>query len=122
MGLIAQAVLAFALGVSGWTEGRATLYAPGKMERVAAYRSMSVVPCMVAHPTQPIGSWLLVIGQQTGTRLTCRVTDTSQPWDRARHIRTGLIELDHDSALRICPPGWTGNSRECPIRWKVWAE
>jgi hypothetical protein len=118
VGLIAQLALVLSLGATGWTEGRATLYAPGKMERVAALRSMSVVPCMVAHPSRPIGTWLWVIGRQTGVMLKCRVTDTSQPWDRARHMRTGLIELDYASAKAICPKGWTGNSRECEVRWK----
>ena len=50
--------------------------------------------------------------------LRCRVTDTSQPYDRQRHIRTGLIELDYHSARALCPQGWTGNSWECQIRWK----
>lgn len=86
------------------------------MEEVAVRRGMAVASCMVAHPTAPIGTWLVVRGR---TVLRCRVVDTSQPVDRARHIRTGLVELDYVSARAICPRGWTGASRECGIRWKM---
>ena len=85
------------------------------MEAVAARRGMAIAPCMVAHPTQPIGSWLVVKGR---VALRCLVVDTSQPADRARHIRTGLIELDAKSAFQVCPHGWQGASRECDVHWK----
>lgn len=95
------------------------MYAPGVMERVSNTRGLPVVSCMAAHPTQPIGAWLTITNRQTGVSLLCRVTDTSEPWDRPRHIKTGLIELDYASAKALCGARWTGNSRECKIRWKV---
>lgn len=91
------------------------MYSEGLMERVAERRGMERAACMVAHPTAPLGTWLLVRGRVT---LRCRVTDTSQPADRARHIRTGLVELDYTSAFKVCPPGWKGASRECRVKVK----
>lgn len=117
MGLTVKLALLLSMGASGWTEGRATMYAPGLMERVAANRGMRTAPCMVAHPQVPIGEWLIIRGS-SGLILRCRVTDTSQPQHRARHIKIGLVELDYASAKRLCGPLWTGNSRECQIQWK----
>src|SRR5687768_1962129 len=120
MGL-AKIALVLCLGagcLEGWTEGRAVYYAPGLMEHMSAKRGLPVAACMAAHPTAGIGNWILVEGVRTGVRKRCRVVDTSQEWDRARHIRTGLVELDFDSAHAICPPGWDGASRLCPVKVK----
>lgn len=96
----------------------AVRYDPGGMEHVSEVRKLPIVDCMFAHPTLPIGTWAFVEGAQTGVRRRCRVTDTSQPQDKARHIRTKLIELDYWSSLAICPVGWQGARRECMVR--VW--
>lgn len=97
-------------------ERTAARYDPGGMERVAHNRDLPVVSCMIAAPTLEIGEWVYVWGKNTGVLRWCRVTDTSQPWDKARHIRTGRIELGYDEAISLCgiehindPP------RMCPV-------
>lgn len=96
------------------TDAYAVRYAPGLMERVSERRGMEVVGCMVASPTHPLGAWLTITGP-TGTRLRCRVTDTSQPRDRARHIRTKRIEVDYKSGFVLCGQQWQGKASECPV-------
>lgn len=114
---MAQAAAALALGaaMAGADVRYAVRYDPGSMERVSANRNMPIVGCMLAHPTLDLGVWVLVEGAQTGVRRRCRVTDTSQPQDKARHIRTRLIELDDASARAICPRGWQGKRSECKV-------
>ena len=63
---------------------------------------MPVVPCMVASPTLPIGSWIWIWGPNTHTLRHCRVTDTSEDRDRARHIRMRRVELGHSEAISLC--------------------
>jgi hypothetical protein len=116
VGLIVKLALIVCLGVNGqWHEGKATHYASGLMEKVSARRGLPVVACMIAHPQIPIGSWLLVSGVRTGVLLSCRVTDMSRPQDRQRHMRTGLIELDYESAKAVCGVWFASRSRECPV-------
>ena len=86
MTLIQLYILA-ALGLASVGEYTAPHYARGVMEQVSRNRDMPVVPCMVASPTIPIGEWVWVWGPNTHTLRHCRVTDTSMPADRARHIR-----------------------------------
>lgn len=85
------------------------------MEQVARNRGLEPSACMVSSPTQPIGSWLYVYGQNTGALRYCQVVDTSAPRDRARHLRTRrYVELSHEGALIFC--GTTrGPVRECPV-------
>lgn len=98
----------------------AVRYNPGVMERVSRNRKLPVVDCMLAHPTLKIGAWAWVEGQKTDVRRRCRVTDTSHPRDRARHIRTRRIELDYESSRAICGGWWKGKATECPVSlWSV---
>ncbi len=117
MGLVAKVLLSFCLGAGSldWSDHIAAHYAPGHFARVAARRQLPTADCYVASPTYKIGSWLLVEGVRTGIRRRCLVADTSQPWDRARHLRTRLIELDYDSARAICGSTRLAN-RDCPVR------
>jgi hypothetical protein len=96
-------------------EGIAAHYDPGLMERVSRNRHMPIVGCMFASPLWKMGSWWRITGVKTGKTLLCRTTDTSMPKDRARHIRTHLIELDFASAKFICGSTRLAN-RECPVR------
>ena len=93
-------------------EAFAARYDPGVMEGGARNRDMPIVGCMLASPTIPIGEWVYVAGN--GALRYCRVTDTSQPADRARHIRTRRIELDYASAAALC-----GSTHEPPARCPV---
>ena len=115
MGLVAQAVLAVSMGAAmvGADVRSVVRYDPGVFEQVAARRGMAAQSCMVAHPTAPIGSWLLVEGK---ARLRCQVVDTSAPADRARHIRLRRIEVDPASGAKLCGARWTGNARECKVK------
>ena len=85
------------------------------MARVSANRDLPQVACMVSSPTLPLGSWVWVYGVRTDTLLRCRVTDVSQPRDKARHLRMGrLVELAYEVTAQLC-----GSTRErvvdCPI-------
>lgn len=127
-GLAATAALIWALGAQPhpytaqtargsdqWYEGIAAHYAPGVMERVSRNRGMAIVPCMIASPRHEIGTWVIVEGINTGKRLRCRVTDTSAPQDRARHLRTGLFELGWANTMDLCGSTKLRN-RDCPVR------
>lgn len=118
VGGLASAALILALGAGqfgGW-EGRiAAHYDKGLMDRVARSRGIQPTPCMLASPLHPIGAWIEVWGLNTGERQRCQVVDTSQPWDRARHIRAGLVELRFESALALCGSTKLRND-ECPVR------
>ncbi len=99
----------------GSQSGYAARYAPGVMDRVAVNRGMPSVGCMISSPLYPIGEWVYVYGKVTGERLKCRITDTSAPKDKARHIRNRLfVELNYDSAYTICG-SVTNSNKECPI-------
>lgn len=91
----------------------AVRYAPGVFETVARNRGMAPQACMVAHPTVPIGTWLLIEGK---ARLRCQVVDTSAPQDRARHIRLRRIEVDPVSGAALCGAQWRGKASECMVR------
>lgn len=114
MGLVAHTVTVLSLGAAlvGADVRYAVRYSPGVFERVAAHRGMAVQSCMVAHPTAPIGAWLLVEGK---ARLRCQVVDTSQPKDRPRHIRLRRIEVDPASGARLCGARWQGKASECRV-------
>lgn len=90
----------------------AVRYAPGLFEQVARNRGMQPVACMVAHPTAPIGTWLLIEGK---ARLRCQVVDTSAPQDKARHIRLRRIEVDPESGAVLCGAQWQGKASECQV-------
>jgi hypothetical protein len=96
-------------------EGIAAHYDSGLMEQVSRNRRMPVVGCMFASPLWKMGSWWRITGVKTGKTRLCRVTDTSMQKDRARHIRTHLIELDYESAKSICGSVKLAN-RDCPVR------
>jgi hypothetical protein len=117
MGLVAKVLMSLCLGAGSfdWSDHIAAHYAPGHFARVAMRRQLPVAACYVASPSHEIGSWLLVEGVRTGIARRCLVADTSQPWDRARHLRTRLIELDYASAGAICGSTRLPN-RDCPVR------
>ncbi len=83
-------------------DGIAAHYAPGVMERVSLNRGMAIVPCMIASPRHNVGQWVIVEGLNTGTRLRCRVTDTSAPEDWQRHMDDGLFELGWANTIDLC--------------------
>jgi hypothetical protein len=117
MGLITQAALALTLGAAslGWEVRYAVRYDAGLFERVAARRHLAPAPCMAAHPTVPLGAWLLVEGRE-GVRLRCKVVDTSEAADRALHMAMRIIEVDPASGAQLCGVGWQGNASECPVK------
>ena len=83
--------------------GYAPHYARGVMARVSANRDMPPVACMVSSAQYAIGDWLWIYGVRTDTLLHCRVTDTSHPRDKARHLRTKrLVELDYAVTRALC--------------------
>lgn len=106
----------------GWhvRDGYAPHYRPGLMAQVADNRGMERVGCMVSSPTAYIGAWVYVYGANTGALRYCRVTDTSQAIDRARHIRTGrVVELSHRDAVSLCGREHINDPPEdCPV-WVV---
>ena len=115
MGLVVKALLILAVGV--WHPAWAVRYDPGGMGRVARNRGMSVVPCMAAHHSLPLGTWIEVEGP--GGTAKARITDTSQSWDAERHKRLKRMEFSYGCSLDICPPGWQGAAVECPISWRT---
>lgn len=117
MGLVAQAALVLALGCgsSGWYQGYAVRYAPGKFEEVENNRGLTHVARNMASPRHPIGSWVWVEGLNTGVRLRIRVADTSKPEHKAGHIARGIFEVDPESGALLCGDWWEGNAKECPI-------
>lgn len=116
MTLIRLLVLA---ALMGWDvqEGYAPRYSKNLMEQVARNRDMPIVGCMISSPTLPLGSWAYVYGKRTHVLRYCRITDTSAPKDKQRHIRTKRIaELGYNEALSICGVEYiNGSSKECPI-------
>lgn len=92
-------------------------YDPGVFGEVARNRGMSIVPCMASHPTLPLGTWIEVEGP-VGTDIA-RVTDTSAPKDRERHIRTRRIEFSYGCSRHICGQHWQGAAAECPVSWRT---
>lgn len=86
------------------------------MEQVSRTRSLPIADCMVAIPDRPIGAMVVVVGRNTGRVEVCRTTDTSQPADRARHLRTGLVELGWANTMTICGSTSLPN-RACRVLW-----
>lgn len=125
MSLASAAALILALGVGGgpWERRTTAHYGPTAMNTVLqnrqdAYRKgegpyIPPASCYIAHPSIPLGSWVQVWGIRTGKVRRCVVADTSAPEDRARHIRTKLIEIDWASTLTICGSRTLRND-ECP--------
>lgn len=95
-------------------QGTAAHYSKGLFERVSRNRDLPVVDCMIASPFHQIGEWVIVRGLKTETTRRCRVTDTSQPRDKPRHIKSKSFDLDYESAKEICG-SVTEPRRACPI-------
>ena len=114
MGL-ASAALILALGV--WHPAYAVRYDPGVFGEVARNRGMPIVSCMAAHHSLQLGTWIEVEGP-AGSEVA-RITDTSAPADRERHIRTRRIELSYGCSKRICGRYWQGAAVECPVDWRT---
>lgn len=97
--------------------GYAPRYSKGVMERVARVRDIPQVDCMVSSPRYPLGTWVYVVGLNTGAVERCRITDVSAPKDKARHIRTKRVaELGYEKALRFCGRKHINHRPEqCPI-------
>jgi hypothetical protein len=117
MGLVTKLAVVWGMGMGsmGWSGHIAAHYAPGVFVRVEMVRGLPHAACNFASPTHPIGAWRSVEGVRTGVRLRCRVSDTSQPEHRRRHLDLRLIELDYDSARAICGSTRLAN-RDCPVR------
>lgn len=93
-------------------------YRPGVMENVASNRGMEIVDCMVSSPIEPLGSWVYIHSLVTGYESWCRVTDTSAPQDRDRHIQKNrMIEFGWSITPQMC--GITHVAQEppeaCPV-------
>lgn len=114
MGL-ASAALVLTLGF--WHPAQVVRYDPGVFGEVARNRGMSIVPCMAAHHSLPLGTWIEVEGP-AGSEVA-RITDTSAPADRVRHIRTRRLELSYACSLRVCGAMWQGAAAECPAVWRT---
>lgn len=123
-GLATGAALILALGVGGPWEARITAhYGPTAFDEVLRNRQewyeagkgpfIPHASCYIAHPTIPLGESVQVWGLNTGKVLRCIVGDTSAPVDRARHIRTRLIEIDWANTVTICGSRTLRND-ECP--------
>lgn len=112
---IAKAALVLALGV--WHPAQAVRYDPGVFGEVARNRGMTVVACMVAHHSLPLGTWIEVEGP--AGKDIARVTDTSAPADRGRHIRTRRLEISYACSKTICGRHWQGAAVECPVSWRT---
>jgi hypothetical protein len=73
------------------------------MGKVADRRGMERTSCMVSSPTEPLGSWLWVYGENTGKLRHCQVVDVSAPKDRARHLRLRrLVEIAGELEQALC--------------------
>ena len=98
-------------------QGYGPRYSPGVMERVARVRDMPPADCMVSSPVYPIGTWVWVVGLNTGAVERCRVTDVSADKDRARHLRTKRVaELGYQEARRFCgAQHMRDRPEQCPI-------
>ncbi|MBC8163208.1 MAG: hypothetical protein H7Z42_18525 [Roseiflexaceae bacterium] len=99
-------------------------YRPGLMESVAERRDMQLVDCMISSPWHSLNIWMRVESKLNGEVAICRTTDVSAPEHQAMHKRRQLIELDWDTAARLCaisrvgerPPG------ACPVVAEVISE
>jgi len=103
--------------LNGWatTHGVAPHYARGVMQGVAITRGLAQVPCMVSSDAVGIAEWVYVYGVNTGALRYCKVIDTSETIDRARHKREKrIVEVSHEDAILFC--GTTRDRPEaCPV-------
>lgn len=113
MGLIQKILLILSLGAQLQTANLAH-YSPGLMQKVSRNRHLPIVSCMISSPRHKIGDWVEIYGKNTNKKLRCRVTDTSAPKDKARHLKNKLIESDYWSAYLLCGSTKLSN-KECPI-------
>lgn len=103
--------------LNGWkvSEGYAPRYNQGVMGSVADIRGLQRVGCMVSSPIVGIGEWVYVWGVNTGVLMYCKVVDTSEEIDRARHIRSGWwVETSFENALALCGH-LNERPRKCPV-------
>jgi hypothetical protein len=95
--------------------GYAPHYAANVMERVARNRDIASAACMVSRPRGPIGGWVWIYGERTGTLLRCKIVDVSHPADVMRHERTKRVaELSYEVAGVVCG-NTRGRADECPV-------
>lgn len=99
-------------------------YRPGLMEKVAERRRMSQVPCMISSPWHSLNVWMSVKSERNGEMAICRTTDVSSPRDIAWHRRLQLIELDWNTATRLCAISRVAQRppRACPVKIDVISE
>lgn len=99
-------------------------YRPGLMEQVARRRNMTLVDCMISSPWHPLNTWMRIESNVNGEIAYCRTTDVSAPRDRARHKRRQLIELDWQTAKRLCAISRVAERppRACPVKIEVITE
>lgn len=114
-GAIVKAALILALGV--WHPAQAVRYDPGVFGQVARNRGMSVVPCMAAHHSLPLGTWIEVEGPAGAA--TARITDVSAPEDVERHKWLRRIEFSYGCSKHICGQHWQGAAAECSVSWRT---
>lgn len=118
IGAIRSTALALLLGAMPFggsvMHGYAARYDPGVFEQVRANRGMPHADCYIASDRHPLGALVRIEGVRTGVWRIAQVTDMSAPKDKARHLRSGLVELDYACARAICghvSEPW----RECPV-------
>lgn len=103
--------------LNGWSvnSGFAPRYDKGVMGGVATWRGLQHVECMVSSPTVGIGEWIYVYGVNTGALRYCKVVDTSETIDRARHIASGWkVEVSFENALVLCGH-LNERPKKCPV-------
>ena len=89
------------------------------MEQVAKTRGIPLHGCGIAIDGPPLASFVDIVGIRTGVLRRCKVVDVSETVDLARHLRSGLVELDHHTAIAVCGRWWRGPWRDCPVRVSV---
>ena len=103
--------------------GRATYYHPGLMARVARHRGLGLgwaqsygtnPDCHLIGRYEWTSLWDPVL-QRWDPWTSRRIVDCSQPWDLARHLREGLIEVPYQDAVAA---HFVGEGRT-QVRWKL---
>ncbi len=112
--LIVKLVFLLCAG-TGWYDGIAAHYSPNLFGRVAVYRGLPAMDCYLSSDWHAVGEYVIVYGVNTSRSVVCLVGDTSQPRDRARHMRAHLFELSYEAALALCGSVKLRND-ECPIK------
>lgn len=103
--------------------GRATYYHPGLMEQVARGRGIALngADGFTTFPDcnyMGLPLWVKVydpLSQSWGHWSLRRIVDCSQPWDLARHLAEGLVELPYQDAVRY---GYVGEGHTA-VRWAL---